>query len=333
MLIDKKNTLLFNSSMSTMLVLLIVYCQTVHTKDLYTLGASSSSTSDNIDLDSVKFSYLNNQREHFWPYVKSADSEYDWGVNLHYYDGQANGTDFRGHHLEGVFGFQISEISYIGGSIGLHNLDVPDLDNQKERNTYNIFTNLGLTNNFSLLFSIADNYVYQYGLQPAATREFLNAEMRTAGFQWKPFNTIRISGASTTWDLSDSNTKRETKARILYGISPGWPWIWIGVSYEKLKYEIVKPDYWTPENFRSVGLVFESSFPISDNLTGAVAASTSNVKEDNNPKGNGNSINLGLDYKLTEAHTLRLGFDRIVSQQKKSTWSENTYKLSVNGSF
>ena len=333
MLTNNKNTITHNSSMYTLLVLLLVYCQTVHTKDLYTLGASSSSTSDNIDLDKIKFSYINNQREHFWPYLKSADSEYDWGVNLNYYDGQANGTEFTGQHIEGVFGFQFSEISYVGGSIGLHNMDVPDLNSQKDRGTYDIYAQLGLTSNFTLLFNIADNYVYQYGLQPAGTREFLNAEMRTAGFQWKPINTIRISGASSAWDLSDANTKKETKASILYGISPGWPWIWIGVSYEKLKYEMAKADYWTPENFRSVGLVFESSFPISENFTGALAATATNVKEDNNPKGNGNSLSVGLDYKLTKAHTLRLGFNRIVSQQEKSEWTEKTYSLSVNGSF
>ncbi|MBE9525938.1 MAG: hypothetical protein IME94_03100 [Proteobacteria bacterium] len=315
------------------MIILLVCCQISSAKDLYTVGGANSSSSDEIDLNTIQFSYISNRREQFWPYVESADSEWDWGINLYRYYGQATGTDFTGHHLEGVFGWHYSDKSYFRGTIGIHRLDVPSLDNQKDQKTYDLHAQFGITRNFYLLVNASEDYVYQLGLQPAAAREFLNAERWEAGFEWKPIESIRVSSTSSIWNLSDSNTRRENIARLLYGISPGWPWIWIGVSYEELEYDIVKSGYWTPASFRSVGLIFESSFPVSENLSGALSASLTNIKEDNNPEGNGGSITVGVDYKLTEIHTLRFEFNRILSSQQNSDWTENTYSLLLNGSF
>lgn len=333
MLTNNINTVPINLSVYVVFVVLLVYCQISMAKDLYTVGAANSSSSDDIDLKTIQFSYISNRREQFWPYEESADSEWDWGIDLYRYYGQGKGTGFTGHHLEGIFGWRYSTSSYFDGAIGIHRLDVPSFENQKDRITYDLHAQVGITRNFNLLLNVTEDYVYQHGFQPAGAREFLNAERWVAGFEWKPLTSIRISGTSSIWNLSDSNTRRENITRLLYGISPGWPWIWIGMSYEELMYDIVKPDYWTPENFRSVGLVFESSFPIIENLSGAFSASLTNTKEDNNPKGKGGSINVGLDYKLTRAHTLRFGYNRIRSSQESSGWTENTYNLSLNGFF
>ena len=105
------------------------------------------------------------------------------------------------------------------------------------------------------------------------------------------------------------------------------------MSFENLKYENAKSDYWTPENFRSIGLVFESSFPITEDLSSALSANLTNIKEGNNPEGKGGSIIVGFDYKLTKIHTLRFEFNRILSSQVGSDWTENTYSLSLNGFF
>ena len=314
-------------------VLFAVYIQNTCALDLYTIVTSNSSTSDDIELNTVQLSYINNQREHFWPYVNSADSKWDWGFDIYSYDGQANSTDFTGHHLQGLIGWNYSTNTYLSGRVGIHQLNVPEQKNKKDKTTCDLHGQLGLTSNFTLFMNIAEDYVYQFGLQPAGAREFLTAEKRETGLNWRPTEKIRISGSSSKWELSDSNIRRENKAAILYGLSLGWPWIWIGLSYEKLKFDIAKSNYWTPMNFRSAGLVIETSFPISGNLSGAVSGSLTKYKEDNYPEGDGNSINVGFDYKITKMHTLRIVFNRIESLQKSSGWTEDTFSMSVNGTF
>lgn len=319
----------------SLLVLLVLFSnsQFSYAKDLYTVGVSSSSTSDNIDLNTLQFSYINNQREHFWPYKKTKDSVIDFGIDLHNYNGQAEGTDFTGQHFEGIVGAQITDNAYIGLKLGQHNLDVPDTNSQQTRGTYDTYVHLGFKENITIKVNLADDYVYKYGLQPAGAREFLNAKMRTIDVNWKPIKTVRISFRRSKWILSDANTRYATNASILYGISPGWPWIWIGATYEKLEFDKVMPEYWTPNDFHAAGIIFESNFPIKENFTGGISASVTNSKEDNNSQGNGGSLNIGLDYNLTNTHTVRFNFSRIISQQKKSEWYENTFNISFNGSF
>ncbi len=315
------------------LVILFACCQTANAEDLYTLGTFNSSTSDDIDLNSVQFHYISNRREHFWPYVQSADTVWDWGFDIYRYIGEAGENDFTGHQLEGLFGWRFSDDSYLGGAFGLHRLDVPDNSRQEDQWTYDLRAQIGITSNFSIMLNAGKDYVYQLGLQPAGIREFLVAQTLEAGFTWNPIRTIRVTWASSRWDLSDDNVRRENKVRLLYGISPGSPWIWLGVSHEELKYDEMKPDYWTPGSSRSTGLVFESSFVVIKDLSGSLSASLNSIKEDDNPKGKGGSIFIGVDYRLTNIHTLRFVYSRIRSLQQNSTWSENTYSLSLNGSF
>lgn len=109
--------------------------------------------------------------------------------------------------------------------------------------------------------------------------------------------------------------------------------MWLGARYENLKYDEARTDYWTPTRFRSLGIALESSFAISANLSGALSAGASRIREDDNPKGNGHYAVIGLDYKLTPRHVLRLGYHRIRSTQEGAAWLEQAYNLSVNGSF
>lgn len=314
-------------------LLFLGYSKIAYTKDKYTLQATHSSTSDNIDLDILNISYISNLREHFWPYLKTGDSVFDWGIDFHRYDGQADGTEFLGYQLEGIFGIQVTDISYVGLKLGSHSLEVPSTNSRKNQETYDLYAQLGISKKFIVNLNFSDDYVYKFGLQPAGAREFLNAEIRTTGVTWRPFETLRISAQRSSWTLSDTNKKHENKASMLYGLSPGWPWIWAGVVYEKLEYTQSKPDYWTPTSFRSTGLAFESSFPISAGLTGAVAATVTSFKEDSNSNGNGGSLDIGLDYEIIQSYILRLGFSRIISQQGKSDWTENTYNISINRVF
>ena len=331
---EKKPTI-FWSYLPACALLLISFlcCQPSYARDLQTVSKSHSSTSDDIDLTAIRFSYLSNQREYFWPYAELSDSEWDWGIDAHHYHGQTSGTDFNGQHLEGIIGWRYSESSYLNGRFGFHRLDVADQNDTRSRPTYDLNAHFGLADDFDLQINVTDDYVYALGMQPAGAREFLHADQWQMSFDYRVSDTVRMSGTASLWSLSDSNSRRQHSASLLYGISPVQPWIWAGVSYEYLRFFHAKPGYWTPYDYLSVNLVFESSFPIFENLSGALSASLSKIKEDQNPVGDGDSFNAGLDYALTENITLRVGISRITSVQSGSGWYEESYYLSLNGAF
>lgn len=302
-------------------------------KDLYTADYKHSSTSDAITLNTYTLSYINNRREQFWPYVEEATSGFDWGIILHRYTGQATGIEFTGQQGEAVFGWRFSKSAYVSTNLGSHRLDVPSQATETERFTYNAAALLSAGSHIKFNLHAANDYVYPLGLQPAGVMQFLHGQKWQGMLEWTPIQKLRINFTETRWDLSDDNISHDYQANLLYGISPDWPWIWAGLNYEHLGYDETKPNYWTPFEFHSYGFVFDSSFPITNNLTGAVSANISRIKEDMYPLGNGNSYVVGLDYKLTKTQTLRLGFSHIDSKQNNSDWKENTLRVSFNGSL
>lgn len=317
----------------SILLLMIAGIHAIHAQDLYTLGANKSRSSDDIYLQTWYFRYISNRREQFWPYEESADSDWDLGFEAYRYSGDTSDIDFSGRHLIWKVGRRYSGNSYLQGNFGAHRLDVPDAGGPENRLTYELNAKISVSPNFDVSANTSDNYVYHLGLQPAGALEYLHARQRRARFNWRPTQRMRISGATSLWNLSDSNTRRAHHLRFLYGISPAWPWIWAGMSYEKLRYDHAMPGYWTPGDYVGYNLEFESSFPIFKNLVGSLSGSLSHIKEDNNPIGNGDSVAAGVDYKLTDIVMLRAQASRISSVQRNSDWSETLYQLSINGSF
>jgi len=301
--------------------------------DLYTLGVATSSTSDDIDLNTLVLGYRNNRRDFFWPYQESADTVWDWGFDLHRRSGSAEEFDFTGSQLEVMIGRRIGSQSYVRLSAGIHHLDVSDLNQRKEQFSYNAFALLELEPQAHITLETEDDYIYQDGIQPGGVKGFLNAKKSAVGLEWEVVDRIRVLANSSVWKLSDSNRRRQHTASLLYGISPGWPWIWSGVAYEALSYEDDNADYWTPTKFRSVGLVFDASFPVTDNVSAAVAVNVNKVKEDDHSQGDGGYLSLNVDYNLTSRHILRFESSRIQSAQENSDWSENIYSVSINGSL
>jgi len=317
----------------SMLIMYFAYLNSCNAEDLYTLSGEYSSTSDDVDLYTAHFSYINNRRKYYWPYQESPSSTVDTGFLLNRYNGQTEGARFVGWEGLQSIGGQLSHSLYIKGGLGLHLLDVEGTVDDKSIVTYDVVAQFDPVEQLNINLSATKNYVYQLGVQPAGVQQLLYANQWQGGFEWYPVKTIRVIVSDSKWKLSDDNYRREKKFSVLYGISPDSPWIWAGVFHEILNFDEQKADYWTPEKFLNSGLMWESSFSISDSLTGTVAATISRIKEDEYPQGDGNSIFAGLDYKLMSEQVLRLGFRKINSSQGKSSWDERAFNLSINGSF
>jgi len=314
------------------MVTLSVAC-TARAKDLYTAGYSHSYTTDDITLNTSTLDYISNRREEFWPYQEDASSSVDWGIRVRRYDGAASGIDFTGLKAEGTLGWRYSPGTYFSADLGSHRLKVPSRSKDSERFTYKVAALMAVTSHVKLNLHAASDYVYQDFLQPAGVTQLLHGKQLRGRLEWQPAGKFRFNVGETAWRLSDDNRSRDYEANILYGISPDWPWIWVGLNYEHLAYDRTMPDYWSPTKFYSYGLVLDSSFPITDNLTGNLSGNLSRIKEEDFALGNGDFAYVGLDYKLTKNHTVRIGVSRRRSIQNNSTWEQKTAWISFNGSF
>jgi hypothetical protein len=104
--------------------------------------------------------------------------------------------------------------------------------------------------------------------------------------------------------LDDRNIQHQSAAALLYGVSPEWPWIWVGVGTEQLRCDESRPGYWSPRIFRSSGLRVDVAAPITEQLSYSVAANLDRVNEDG-VSGDGRYFSIGLEARLTPALSLR----------------------------
>ena len=314
--------------------LLIVACSfnwVAHADQLYTLGSNKSSSSDDIILRTVYFDYKSHLRSYFWPYQEQTSDSWDWGVYLQRATGEAAAIPYSSKLATISLGWHHSSNSYLIGTVGNHRLLPDDAQEEESKNNYELEAHVGAVETGHFYYHIADDYVYQFSLQPAGIKEYLSARRQTLGVRWNPARIVRLEESMSQWNLNDDNLRRSAKFDAYMRLSSEW--VWLGLSYEKMGYHDKKADYWSPQTFRSFALVFESSIPLGEKISASLAGSVSSIKEDNFPQGRGSALSLGLDLKPAKAFTIRFSSSQLKSQQESSQWSERSYRVSINGLF
>ena len=296
-------------------------------KDLMSLSVDFNETSDNFDRRTAAFDYRSQRRELFWPWVEAATSRWDWGMKLAHVDGTVDVGDFSGQIVEGMIGGRPTPASYIEARLGRHRLNSDVSHGADSTLSYSLAASWKIVPSFSVYAQTADDFIYHHSLQSKAISDALTAETSVLRLQWRPRPDIRLGAGASRAEFSDSNVKRQYNFSALYGISPGWPWIWAGVAMETLSYDEEIDGYWSPSDFDAYGLQFESSFPINDRLSAVASATLNRNKENNQSWETGGHITIGTDYVISGKYHLRFNFNKL----RSPTWSENTFKLSLSG--
>ena len=130
--------------------------------------------------------------------------------------------------------------------------------------------------------------------------------------------------------VSDSNRRFESDLAALYGISPGWPWIWAGAGMYYMDFERQIPDYWSPANYLSYGPRITSSFPIARRFTGWTTINLSVVSEDEIFSEIGDYVSLGVNVELNKGMHLRLGLEHLDSVRDGAHYFDNKVFLSFH---
>jgi len=150
---------------------------------------------------------------------------------------------------------------------------------------------------------------------------------------WRPAQRLRLDIAAQYGSWSDDNFNRQYDVDILYGISPDWPSIWVGLGSEFIQFKQVRDGYWSPKLFSAHGLRIDSSFPIYRRLDASAAVNVDRIKEKGSDAGLGYYLDAGFDWTVGRLMHIRLHYARSSSIQRASRWYDNMVSLSINGSL
>lgn len=297
--------------------------------DLFQTGYRHDQTSDGLDMNSWLVSYRNHRREMFWPWQDSPDYSLDWGLSLRRDSGEIPQRSFTAARLAALLGKRFSPSLYAEASGGMHRLNTAWRD---ELAIYSGAVYWSPSAWLDLHIFTNRDYLYTDAQIPAGITEALAARTYAAAVTIKPARRWHLNGTGKVGALSDGNRSYHYIYSLMYGVSPDWPWIWVGIGGETLHYDEARPGYWTPRNFRAAGLRFDSSVPLSESLEFDAALNLDRLHEDGTT-GSGYYADVGFDWTMMKDIHLRLGAIRNHSLQQGSRWSERIYTVSLGGAL
>lgn len=119
--------------------------------------------------------------------------------------------------------------------------------------------------------------------------------------------------------VSDANTGLFYDGSLMYGVSSGWPWIWLGYGFEGLNYKENRIGYWSPKNFFTHGPRLDSSFSLIGKFSGIFALNMNYYSEDGT-SGDGYLGAAGIQWGQYDGNNVRLMYTKIRSGQSQSPW-------------
>ncbi len=243
---------------------------------------------------------------------------------------QLTKDDYRGQHLSAAVAYKYSKDLSTELSIGDGNLENRRTHKDNHLTTYSIKAQAKINPQLTVQAKQERDFLFDNAIVDDSSNNLLHGDTSDIGVYWRADEKWRVEGKANHLRLSDGNSSDKVSGSLLYGISPGWPWIWAGVSAEKLSFDKDRSSYWTPQDYQSVGLTLDSSFPVNDDLSMSFGANLNRSKEDNNPSGTGYSLSTGAEWKIAEQVKLKAQGYILESTQETSEWKQDGVSLSVN---
>src|SRR5688572_15443776 len=298
-------------------------------RDLFQAGWLTDETSDGFERREWRFSYRNHRRDMSWPWEESQATSIDWGVDLRRSSGAYGDGRFDAERVAGMVGKRFSPLLYAEMWLGNHDLDASGRD--ESITAYEVTLRLTPGDALDVRAQASRDYLYAEAFVPGGVTELLAGRSQRLGITWRPHPRVRAIGDLERRSLDDANTGQRYAVSLLYGISPEWPWIWVGVGGEWLGYDEQRDAYWSPEDFRSIGVRVQAAFPLSARMQAEASLNFDQLEENELGTGDGQYLAAGLTYSLTETLRLRANAHRVNSLQAGDRWSETTYLLSLSG--
>ncbi len=296
----------------------------------YDAHAEFYSDSDDLNVQQYSIGYSKGDKIFDYRHELEKSGENLWGVEIkrNRID-QKNAADYDGYAANVSVARKFSDNVSASASIGRSQLENSFTQADDSLTTYGLATRIKLNKQVELHASHSKDFLFQDAIVEDENGNLLSGKSSDVSLYWRAQKKIRVQGAAGHRSLSDGNAANKVSGSVLYGISADWPWIWTGVSAERLSYNQDKSSYWAPDKYTSYGVVLDSSFPVNDNLSMSLGANLNRSKEDNNPTGTGYSVSAGANWTVTDNVELDIHGDILKSSQEASDWRQDQLGLSL----
>ncbi|MDH5415364.1 MAG: hypothetical protein OEW87_14605 [Flavobacteriaceae bacterium] len=291
---------------------------------------SQETTSDLLEKKSFFLSYRNHRRDILWPYPNALEKSFDWGIDTNIHSGSVNPDEFSGVSLSTLIGKKFSSELYSQINVGFHNLENKTAKSKQTITNFQFSTQYVITSTLSANFRYTHDYVYYEMMLPKGVTDYLEADSLYTTFTYKWSKRIK-SKFNANWKLlSDSNTKKQYSFDTLYGVSPGWPWIWFGLGMEHLSFTKDLDGYWTPLDFLMIGPRLEAAFTLYKKLSITIAFNANRYHDrDLDTWGNGYYGTVKLQYGKRDELHYELLYTKIETSQNSTKWNSDQVALQM----
>lgn len=298
---------------------------------------STESTSDSFDQQLFQVEYKNHRRDPLWPYEKETASAWDLGTRTLLASGNSPYGNYQAGLLVGSLGRKFSKQMQLDSELGIHQIHNHDKHTSRLL-TWGLSSTYRSLSNWSVQFKVSRDRAYvDFGPGVAFSR--LNSLRFNGRFIYRPVDKIKLMIKSSKAYLSDKNIRTHHDVEVLYGISTGNPWLWIGFGAERLEFsrdmsfELPLARYWSPNRFYAFGPRFDLNLPILPLYSFSLGASLSRIKENDLSSGTGFLLSPSIVYGSRDNSQLKLGYTRIDSRQNISKWNSDSFALTAQWSL
>ena len=193
-------------------------------------------------------------------------------------------------------------------------------------------TRVGVIHDFDKVTISADAGHGVYGdlLQSrSSTQNFAQGLFWGASVLYKPTKRWHVNYTHRTAFLNDSNTRSDDDASFMYGVSPDWPWIWLGAGYYRMTNTNVDNGYWAPSIFSSYGPRVDISVPLFRSFSASLGLNYNWYRDVNFGSGVGYYGVAKITHGSYGSRQISLGVESIDSKQESSRWTSTAILASV----
>lgn len=265
---------------------------------------------------------------------KAKTKTVNYGVTAKHHRLRNNGEKYRGKEVSVHIGKQLTTATYVEAGIGQNRVKETYGRQKKNTTSYYVKGAVQASKHVKIELEHGRDIAYENQNFVNNVGELLTEEKTKATVKVQANKRNRLEFSSTHGKLSDGNTSRRNKVGAYHAIKPDWPYVEVGVEANHVDYDKQDEGYWTPNNYRSVGVVGSASFPVTEklDLSTSVVLSRS-TDDDTDGYGNGRYLSIGANYKIAENTTISANAHHIKSIQDDSDWSENAIMFGLKHKF
>jgi hypothetical protein len=253
-----------------------------------------------------------------YPYPGSSAKAWDFGLMARHSNGSAGTHQFYENRVEALVGRKLSSKFFLELGSGYVN--------QKNKSSNNSFSfikahakaEMQLEKLYGALKFLQDSNIADLNF-PKTTNENLRKKEVQLDLLYV-LGKWRLKLLERYGMLSDNNSRFYSDIDLKYAVFTEKVWLLVGVGADYYWNKYDRAGYWTPRTFKSYGVRIDANIPIKDRMSIFAGANLNRIKTETGASGTGFYSNLGFQFGKRDEGHIKLGYERIQSQQNSSIW-------------